>query len=79
MRDHMVALFFTFLRNLYTALHRRLHQFTFPSTVYEGSLFSIPSPALVICKLFNDGSSDCYEVRVVMVWVCFFLIIGLLW
>ena len=32
------------------------------STVYEGSLSSTPSPAYIICRLFNDGYSDWYEM-----------------
>ena len=43
----------SFLRTLYTVLHNVHHQFMFP-TVWEGSLFSTPSPAFVICRLFND-------------------------
>ena len=39
-----------------------MHQFTFPPTVQEGFLFSTPSPAFVICRLFNDGQSDWCEV-----------------
>ena len=35
-----------------------LNQLTFPPTVQKGSLFSTPSPAFVICRLFNDGHSD---------------------
>ena len=31
---------------------------TFPSTVQEGSLFSTPSPAFVVCRFFDDGHSD---------------------
>ena len=38
------------------------HQFTFPPTVWESSLFSTPSSAFVICRLFDDGRSDWYEV-----------------
>ena len=38
------------------------HQFTFPLTVQEDSLFSTPSPAFIICRLFNDGHSDRCEV-----------------
>ena len=38
------------------------HQFTFPPTVQEGSHLSTPSPALVSCRLFNDGHSEWYEV-----------------
>ena len=39
----------------------QLHQRTLPPTVQEGSLFSTPSPGF-ICRLFNDGHSDWYEV-----------------
>ena len=34
----------------------------FPPTVEEGSLFSTLSPALIICKLFDYGNSDCCEM-----------------
>ena len=37
-------------------------QFTFSPTVQEGSLFSTPSPAFVVCGLVNDGHSDWGEV-----------------
>ena len=40
----------------------QLYQFTFPPTEQEGSLFSTPSPAFVICKL-NDGHSDQCELE----------------
>ena len=53
---------FSFLRNLRNVFHSWLHQFSFPPTVQEGSLFSTPSPAFVICGLINDGHSDWYEV-----------------
>jgi len=33
-----------------------------PPTVQEGSLFSTPSLAFIICRLFNDGHSDWGEV-----------------
>ena len=39
-----------------------LHQITFPPTVQEGSLLSTPSPAFIICRLFDDGHSDWCEV-----------------
>ena len=39
-----------------------LYQFTFPPTVKEGSLFSTPSPAFIVCRHFDDGSSDRCEV-----------------
>ena len=31
-----------------------LYQFTFPPTVQEGSLLSTPSPAFVVCGLFDE-------------------------
>ena len=39
-----------------------LYQFTFPPTVKEGSLFSTPSPAFIVCRFFDDGHSDWCEV-----------------
>ena len=39
-----------------------LYQFTFPPTVQERSLFSTPSPAFIVCGLFDDGHSDRCEV-----------------
>ena len=39
-----------------------LYQFTFPPTVQEGSPFSAPSLAFVICRLFSDGHFDQCEV-----------------
>ena len=39
-----------------------LYQFTFPPTVQEGSLFSTPSPAFIVCRLFDDGHFDQCEV-----------------
>ena len=39
-----------------------LDQFTFPAAGKEGSLFSTPSPAFVIYRLFNHGHSDGCEM-----------------
>ena len=39
-----------------------LYQFIFPPTVQEHSLFSTPSPAFFVCRLFDDGHSDWCEV-----------------
>ena len=51
---------FRFLRNLHTVL---LHAPTYISTaVWEGSLFSTPSLAFIICRLLNDSHSDRCEV-----------------
>ena len=41
-----------------------LYQFTFPPTVQEHSLFSTPSPALIVCRLFDDGHCDWCEVLI---------------
>ena len=39
-----------------------LYQFTFPPTVQEGSLFCTPSPAFIVCSLFDDSHSDWCEM-----------------
>ena len=33
-----------------------------PPTVQERPLFSTPSPAFIVCRLFDDGHSDQSEV-----------------
>ena len=38
-----------------------LYQFAFPPTVQEGALFSTPSPAFIIHKLFDDGQKDLFK------------------
>ena len=50
------------LRNLRTVLHSACYQFTFPPTMQEGSLYSTPSPAFIVCRFFDDGHSDWFEV-----------------
>ena len=49
--DHMVALFLIFKEPPHCSPHW-LHQFTFPSPVWEGSLFSTPFPAFIVCRFF---------------------------
>ena len=39
-----------------------MYQFTFPPTVQEQSLFSTPSPAFIVGRLFDDDLSDQCEV-----------------
>ena len=51
----------SFLRNLHTS-SIVAYQFTFPPTVQERSLFSTPSPAFIICRVFDEGHSDQCEV-----------------
>ena len=46
-----------YLRNLHTVFHSGC-QFTFAPKVQERSLFSTPSPAFIVCRLFDDGHSD---------------------
>ena len=53
--------FFLFKESPY-CLPKWLYQFTFPPTVQKGSLFSIPSPAFIVCRLFDDDRSDWCEV-----------------
>ena len=56
---HMVALLFFKVPKY--CLPQWLYQFTFPTTVYESSLYSTPSPAFV-CRLFDDSHYDQCEV-----------------
>ena len=59
--DHMVVLFlvfFFFFKECPYHLPTWLYQFTVPPTMQEHSFFSTPSPAFIICKLFDDGHSD---------------------
>ena len=39
-----------------------LYQFAFPPRVQQGSLFSTPSPALIVCRLLDDDHSDWCEM-----------------
>ena len=59
--DHVVLLFLVFWEISY-CFPKWLHQFTFPPTVYKGSLFSTSSPTFVVCRLFDDSHSDRSEV-----------------
>jgi len=38
------------------------HQFAFPPTVYEDSLFLTISPGITVCRYFDDGHSDWCEM-----------------
>ena len=50
--------FFFFFKECPYHLPTWLYQFTVPPTMQEHSFFSTPSPAFIICKLFDDGHSD---------------------
>ena len=60
MLGHMAVLYLVFQGT--SILFSIVYQLTLLPTVQEGSLFSTPPPAFVICGLFNDGHSDWCEV-----------------
>ena len=72
----IVVLFFSLLRDLHTVFHSGYYWFTFLPTVQEGSLFSTPSPAFIVCRLFDDGHSDKCEVIPHCNLICISLIIS---
>ena len=46
------------------------HQFTFPPTVYDGSLLPTSLPTFVICVLFNDSHSNGVKyLTEVLIWI----------
>ena len=44
--------------------------------ITTNNLFSTPSPAFIVCRLFNDGHSDQCEVNLIAVLICISLIMS---
>ena len=51
-----------FLKNLQTIFHSGSFSLLPPLTIQDYSLFSTPSPAFIVCRLFDDGHFDWCEV-----------------
>ena len=52
----------SFLRNLYTVFHSGYMNLHSTKSAKECSLFSTPSPAIIVCRHFDNGHSDWCEV-----------------
>ena len=52
----------SFLRNLYTIFHNDCINLHTVQKVQKHSLFSTPSPASIICRIFDGSHSDQCEV-----------------
>ena len=62
MLGHIVVLFLVFLLSVPSCIVTVSIYIPYTPTVQESSLFSIPSPAFIVCRLFDDGHSDQGEV-----------------
>ena len=51
-----------------------LYQPTFPPAVQVCPFFSTPSPAFIVCRLFDDGHSD--QCKLIVLLICFSLIMS---
>ena len=51
----------SFLKNFHTVFHMAISIYI-TTTVQERSLFFTPSPAFIVCRLFDDGHSERCEV-----------------
>ena len=59
--DHMVTVF-SFSKNLNTVLYGGYTDLHPQQQCRRGPLFSIPAPAFIVCRLFDDGHSDWCDV-----------------
>ena len=67
----LISFSFCLLKNLPSVPHRGCSQFLV--SVKEGSLFSIPSPAVIVHSIFDYGHSDHREVFEVSICISFIL------
>ena len=70
-----VSTILSFLRNLHTALIGAVSIYI-PTNSVGGVPLSTCSPAFIVCRLFDDGHSDQYEVIPHCSFVCISLIIS---
>uniref|UniRef100_A0A8D1XD08 Uncharacterized protein n=1 Tax=Sus scrofa TaxID=9823 RepID=A0A8D1XD08_PIG len=66
----------SFLRNLHTVFHSGCTNLQSPPTVYQGSFFSTPSPALLVCRLFDDAILAGIRWYLTVVLICISLIMS---
>ena len=59
--DRMVVLFLDFFQESPYGLPYLLYQVSFPPTLQEHSLLPTPSPAIMVCRFFDDGPLDWCE------------------
>ena len=77
MLGHMVVLFLVFkVISVPSSIVAVSIYIPYTPTVQERSLFSIPSPAFIVCRLFDDGHSDQCEVICPVVLICISLIMS---